>query len=80
VSNLVIKGIVSDKTTNENLAGAVITVNGQKVYSDLDGNFVINNVCEGQCTIKVNLISYEAQTLVIDTQKDKSVQIKLSQL
>ena len=79
-SVVVLKGIVSDKTTNESLAGAVITANGQKVYSDLDGNFIINNLCEGKCTIKVSLISYEDKTLVIDTNESKKVEIKLNQL
>jgi len=78
-SSIVLKGIVSDKLTNETLAGAVITANGQKVYSDLDGNFLINNVCEGKCTIKVNMISYEEMTLEVNTKNNKQLEIKLSQ-
>ena len=75
----VLKGNVYDKNTNESLAGAVITANGQKVYTDLDGNFSIQNVCNGKCQLKISLISYEDQTIEVDTNSSKSVQIKLSQ-
>ena len=75
----VLKGNVFDKNTNESLAGAVITANGQKVYTDLDGNFSIQNVCDGKCQLKISLISYEDQTIEVDTNNSKSLQIKLSQ-
>lgn len=75
----VLKGNVYDKNTNESLAGAVITANGQKVYSDLDGNFSIQNVCNGKCQLKISLISYEDQTIEVDTNNSKALQIKLSQ-
>lgn len=72
-------GVVIDKNTNESLAGAVITVNGQKVYSDLDGNFNVNNLCEGICDVKVSLISYVDVVMSIDTRKQNVMEIKLSQ-
>lgn len=74
-----LNGLVLDKLTSESLAGAVITVNGQKVYSDLDGNFTLSNICEGKCEIKVSLISYKEQTLEVDTKNLKSLKIQLSQ-
>ncbi len=79
VSTKSLSGMVLDKLTSESLAGAVITVNGQKVYSDLDGNFTLNNICVGKCEIKVSLISYKDQTLEVDTRNLKSLNIKLSQ-
>lgn len=75
----VLKGLVFDKLTNETLAGAVITANGQKVYTDLDGNFTIKNLCGGKCNIKVSLISYVDKTIEIDTDKLETIQIKLQQ-
>jgi len=75
----VLKGFVFDKSTNETLAGAIITANGQKVYSDLDGNFEVANVCGGKCEIKVSLISYVDETVEIDTNNLQSIQIKLHQ-
>lgn len=75
----VLKGIVSDKLTKETLAGAIITANGQKVYTDLDGNFSISNLCGGKCQIKISLISYKDQTLDIDTNNLQSVHVNLEQ-
>ena len=75
----VLKGLISDNLTNETLAGAVVTANGQKVYSDLDGNFSINNLCEGNCLLKISLISYEDQVLEVDLQNAKTLEIKLQQ-
>ena len=75
----VLKGLISDNLTNETLAGAVVTANGQKVYSDLDGNFSINNLCEGKCQLKISLISYEDQVLEVDLQSAKTLEIKLQQ-
>lgn len=77
--NRILNGVVFDKLTNESLAGAVVTANGQKVYTDLDGNFKIEQVCNGKCEIKVSLISYEDQTIEVDTNNSKLIQIKLSQ-
>ncbi len=78
-STTVLKGIVSDKLTEETLAGAIITANGQKVYTDLDGNFSISNLCGGKCQLKISLISYKDQTIEIDTDKSQSLDIKLEQ-
>jgi hypothetical protein len=74
-----LKGIVADKTTQETLAGAIINVNGQKVYTDLDGNFSISNLCGGKCQLKVSLISYKDLIVEIDTNTDQSLKIKMEQ-
>ena len=75
----VLKGMVSDKQTQETLAGATITANGQKVYTDLDGNFSLSNLCGGKCQVKISLISYKDQTIEIDTNNLQSLQVKLEQ-
>ena len=76
----ILKGVVCDKLTKETLASAVITTNGQKVYTDLDGNFTISNMCNGKCQIKINLISYQEQIIDIDTNTTKTLNINLKQL
>lgn len=75
-----IKGIVLDKITAETLAGAVITLNGQKIYTDLDGNFQLNNLKE-KSVLKISMISYEDQTIYIDPSSNKTtINIELKQL
>jgi len=75
----IFKGLVFDKLTKETLAGAVITANGQKIYTDLDGNFAISNLCGDKCQLKVSLISYVDKTIEIDTNKLEPIQIQLQQ-
>lgn len=74
-----VRGLVCDKLTQETLAGAIITANGQKVYTDLDGNFTLPNSSSQKCQIKVSLISYQDQIIEIDTNISNSIQIKLEQ-
>jgi len=77
--NKTLKGVVFDKLTNESLAGVVVTANGQKVYTDLDGNFTVNNVCNGKCRITISMISYADQTMEVDTDNGQQLRIELSQ-
>ena len=72
-----ITGTVIDKKTNETLAGAAIAVNGQKVYTDLDGNFTLANLGGSKCELTVSMISDETQTIEMDLAKNKDVAIVL---
>lgn len=74
-----LKGVVFDKLTNENLAGVVVNANGQKVYTDLDGNFTVQNVCNGKCSITISMISYADRTMEVDTENGQQLRIELSQ-
>lgn len=78
VSNT-ISGKVLDKETNEALAGVAVLVNGQKVYTDLDGNFTVSNLCGTNCELSVNMISYEPQTLTVDLAQNKTLAVVLKQ-
>lgn len=74
-----LKGIVFDKSTNETLAGASITVNGKKLYTDLDGNFTLPASSNGICELKISMISYEDKVLTVDMNKQTSLKIELNQ-
>ncbi len=79
VSAVNLNGLIFDKDTKESLAGAVVTVNGQKIYSDLDGKFIISNVKNSKLQIKVSLISYEDKTFEIDPSNTSSLKVELNQ-
>lgn len=79
VTTIKVNGIIADKQSNELLAGATITANGQKVYSDLDGQFTLSNIENGKVKITVSLISYEDQSFEIDAQKASTLKIELKQ-
>ncbi|MEI6556678.1 MAG: carboxypeptidase-like regulatory domain-containing protein [Paludibacter sp.] len=78
-ANTIVKGMVFDNLTNETLAGAVINANNQKIYTDLDGNFTLSNLCEGKCLINISMISYKDQTIELDLHNNQTLKIKLIQ-
>jgi hypothetical protein len=68
-----ITGKVLDKETKEALAGATIIVNGQKMYSDLDGNFTIEKVAGEKCELTVSMISYEPQSVEVNVKNNTTL-------
>lgn len=63
VSTSVVNGKVTDRMSGESLAGAVVLVKetGLRIYTDFDGNFVINNLAPGTYSLQVELISYQPE-------------------
>jgi uncharacterized surface anchored protein len=75
-------GTVLDSETGEALAGAVVEIENTdtKAYTDLEGHFTIENMQQGEYTVKVNYISYKEaliSKLSLDTHAS-SVEIKLN--
>lgn len=76
-----LKGIVIDKKSKETLIGAVITAmpsngskaavekDGIKAMTDIDGNFVLQNLKDGTYTLYIKYVGYK-------TQKIDGVQVK----
>lgn len=60
-----IAGKITDKSTNEELIGANVLVLGTTIgaSSDIDGNYVIKNLAEGNYTIKISYVSYNSVTV-----------------
>ena len=78
-STYTLSGNVQDSHSNETLAGVSLIINGQKVYSDFDGNFSFTNVCEGNCELKISYISYQDKIVKIDVTNNERMQIYLQQ-
>jgi outer membrane receptor protein involved in Fe transport len=59
-----IKGIVTDRETQEPLTGASVVISNTTMGTivDLDGNFSINNVPAGVYTLSVSYVGYKPQT------------------
>lgn len=78
-TSVFVTGNIIDRANNETLAGATIYVNGEKVYSDLDGNFTFKNLKPGKHLLKAELISYENSELEINIIQNSKVTIHLIQ-
>jgi hypothetical protein len=77
-----VSGKVVDIKTGESLVGVAVAVEGtdQKVYTDLDGNFTINNIDPGNYNLVLSLISYKnslVENLKLNPGKKEVVDIKL---
>ena len=74
-------GTVVDQSTCEVLSGVKIKIDGQSVYTDLDGNFEIYNIKNGTYNVEVSLISYKEnkiKNLTITCDKKNAVKIELN--
>ena len=81
-SQLILKGKVTDKKTGEALVGASILLSDLniKTYTDLEGNFEIKNLKEGQYNIIVSFISYTdslIENAKLISNIDKPMEIEL---
>ena len=78
----ILKGKVIDKKTGESLVGAIVNVGNSeyKTYTDLDGNFEIKNIKEGNYNIVVSYISYHSSLLeqaIVKSTNNSSLEIQL---
>lgn len=79
---VVLMGTVVDQSTGEALPGAQVKINGldQTLYTDLDGNFEIQNILPGSYSIEISLISYQdnkIRDLVIKAENKNAVKVEL---
>lgn len=79
VNTVDISGSIIDNKSNEALAGAAIIINGNKYYSDLDGNFSVSDLKPGKHTVRVELISYQPSEIELNLQKNQKISIGLVQ-
>lgn len=81
VKTVTLSGKVVDKTNQETLAGALITIEGSclETYTDFEGNFTISGLLPDTYTIKCSMISYsdrEEQIEIDETTKDFEIKLE----
>ncbi len=80
-----INGTVLDYQSGETLAGVAVSVEGTdlKVYTDLDGNFTINNLEPGTYNLVLSMISYKSslvENLELQANEKELIDIKLDNI
>lgn len=75
-----LKGVVTDSLSGETLVGANIFIVGTALgsASDIQGEFRINNVPEGNQRLRVSYIGYKSKTFNITIQQEKSLELNVS--
>ncbi|HTF02971.1 MAG TPA: carboxypeptidase-like regulatory domain-containing protein [Bacteroidia bacterium] len=63
-----VTGNVTDKSSNETLAGVEVRVKGTNIvtYTDFDGNFYLPELPAGTYILEFHYITYSATTVVAD--------------
>lgn len=80
-----ISGQVIDNKTGESLAGVVVSIENTdiQVYTDLDGNFEINQIVPGTYNLVVSYISYKSsliESLRLDANEKENINVKLNSI
>ncbi len=77
-----VKGIVSDKRTNEPLIGASVTIKSKAGYKEatstgLDGSFIFRNVPQDNYEIEVKYISYQQTEIHFELKNGENPSFKI---
>jgi len=74
-----LKGLVTDKTSNEALVGVEVTLDGtnEKTYTDFDGQFKFKNLRPGKYKLITSYISYNMVVTEVDDFKNEEIKIEL---
>lgn len=79
-----ISGNVKDAHTGEAIIGANVLIQGTQIgaSTDLEGNFLINKVAEGNYTLLVSFVTYKThviQNVVVENGKRVTIEVSLSE-
>ena len=76
-----VRGVVTNEETGEPLAGAAVMLarTNKAVATDLEGNFLLNNVPAGAYTLNVSFIGYETYRQPLEISQDIMLEISLKE-
>ncbi|HRI78599.1 MAG TPA: TonB-dependent receptor [Cyclobacteriaceae bacterium] len=79
-----ISGRVTDSKTGEGVVGANVVIQGttQGAPTDIEGNFVINNVKEGTYVLQISSVMYKTHTVpnvMVETARRITIDIKVTE-
>jgi iron complex outermembrane receptor protein len=76
-----VEGKITDKHTREPIAGAMIEISVQKkaTFSDKNGKYRIENVCEGKYEMKIRILGYDIQKLEVNLLHENTHDFRLNE-
>jgi len=74
-----VKGVIRDSQTGESLIGASILIQGttKGTITDLDGNFVLENVQAGDYNLVISYVSYEQMIQRTTVKKGETLELNI---
>ncbi len=81
-SVIFVTGTVTDKISNETIAGVEVRVKGTDIvtYTNFDGNYFLPELPAGTYTLEFSYITYTSATIVaIGTESEPQVNVELQQ-
>jgi iron complex outermembrane receptor protein len=79
--NCFVGGKIKDADNKTGLIGAIVEIKSQNKYaiSDINGNYKISNLCEGEVIMLVKILGYQTQELKINLTHETSQNINLKE-
>lgn len=76
-----LKGKISDRLTNEPIVGALIEISNQKkaTFSDKNGEYRIENICEGKHELAIRIVGYDAQKIEVNLVHENTHDFRLNE-
>ncbi len=77
--NGTIKGVITDAATGDALPGAAVLIKERFLgtYTDINGQFILNNVPAGSNAVTVNYLGYQEQQLTVDVVEGQTLTIDI---
>ncbi len=74
-------GKITDKQTREPIVGALIEISAQKIatFSNKNGAYRIENVCEGKYEMTIRILGYDAQKLEVNLIHENTHDFRLNE-
>jgi iron complex outermembrane recepter protein len=76
-----VKGKISDRQTKEPVVGALVEIASQKkaTFTDKNGEYKIENVCEGKYELSIRILGYDTQRIEVNLEHENTHDFRLNE-
>lgn len=76
-----VKGKIIDKQSGEAVVGALVEISAQKkaTFSNKNGDYLIENVCEGKFEMSIRILGYDSQKLEVNLVHENTHDFNLNE-
>ncbi|MCF8326467.1 MAG: carboxypeptidase-like regulatory domain-containing protein, partial [Leadbetterella sp.] len=76
-----VKGKIIDRQSGEVVVGALVEINAQKkaTFTNKNGEYLIENVCEGKYEMNIRILGYDSQKLEVNLEHENTHDFNLNE-